>query len=58
MPELEMDPLSNIAREFNEMFGHIDWKDEDKIRQTLELLSLFQWTGDAELDERLLKIAC
>ena len=35
MLEPEIDLLSNIIREFNEMFGHIDWKDEDKIRQAL-----------------------
>lgn len=35
MLEPEIDLLSNIIREFNEIFGHIDWKDEDKIRQAL-----------------------
>ncbi len=30
-PEAEIDYLSNIVREFNEMFPDIDWKDEDKI---------------------------
>ena len=26
-----MDMLSNILREFNELWGGIDWKDQDKI---------------------------
>ena len=34
-PELEMDRLSNIIREFNERFGNIDWKDQDKIEKVL-----------------------
>ena len=28
----EMDLLSNIVSEFNDMFGNIDWKDEDNAR--------------------------
>lgn len=28
----EMDLLSNIVSEFNDMFGNIDWKDEDNVR--------------------------
>ena len=31
-PEPEPDKLSNIIRAFNDLFGNIDWKDEDKIR--------------------------
>ena len=27
-----MDPLSEIIRQFNERFGNIDWKDQDKIK--------------------------
>jgi type I restriction enzyme R subunit len=34
-PEPELDTLSNIVRSFNELFGNIDWKDEDKIRQVI-----------------------
>lgn len=30
-----MDRLSNIVREFNDHFGNIDWKDEDKIRKVI-----------------------
>lgn len=33
--EAEMDRLSNIVREFNDHFGNIDWKDEDKIRKVI-----------------------
>ncbi|MBZ0071173.1 MAG: type I restriction endonuclease subunit R [Gammaproteobacteria bacterium] len=31
----EIDKLSNIIREFNDLFGNVDWKDEDKIRQVI-----------------------
>jgi type I restriction enzyme R subunit len=34
-PEPELDRLSNILRTFNEQFGAIDWKDEDKILQVI-----------------------
>ena len=30
-PEPEIDRLSNIVREFNDRFGNIEWKDQDKI---------------------------
>jgi len=30
-PTPEVDRLSNIIREFNDLFGNIDWKDADKI---------------------------
>ncbi len=33
--EPEIDKLSNIIREFNDLFGNIDWKDEDKIRKVI-----------------------
>ena len=29
--EIELDLLSNIIREFNDLFGNVDWKDKDKI---------------------------
>jgi type I restriction enzyme, R subunit len=35
MPEPELDRLSNILREFNDLFGNIEWKDEDKIRKVI-----------------------
>jgi type I restriction enzyme R subunit len=34
-PEPEIDRLSNILKAFNDQFGNIDWKDEDKIRQVI-----------------------
>lgn len=33
--EAELDHLSSIVREFNELFGNIEWKDEDKIRKVI-----------------------
>jgi type I restriction enzyme, R subunit len=35
MPDPELDRLSNILREFNDLFGNIRWKDEDKIRKVI-----------------------
>ncbi len=34
-PEPEMDRLSNIIKEFNDRFGAIDWKDQDKIEKVI-----------------------
>jgi type I restriction enzyme R subunit len=34
-PEPELELLSNIIREFNDLFGNIEWKDADKIRQVI-----------------------
>ena len=34
-PEPEMDLLSNILREFNDLFGDIPWTDEDRIRRLI-----------------------
>jgi type I restriction enzyme, R subunit len=34
-PEPDLDRLSNIIRSFNDLFGNIDWLDEDKIRQLI-----------------------
>ena len=35
MPEPELDPLSVILREFNERFGNIDWRNEDRVRRLI-----------------------
>jgi type I site-specific restriction-modification system R (restriction) subunit len=35
MPEPEIERLSNILKIFNDLFGNIDWKDADKIRQVI-----------------------
>lgn len=37
-PETEMSPLTRIIQEFNERFGNISWKDEDRVRQFIEEL--------------------
>jgi type I restriction enzyme, R subunit len=34
-PEPEMQRLSAILRSFNDMFGNINWNDEDKIKQVI-----------------------
>ena len=34
-PEPEMDRLSNIVRDFNDRFGNVDWKDQDKIEKAI-----------------------
>ena len=34
-PEPEMDRLSNIVRDFNDRFGNIEWKDQDKIEKVI-----------------------
>ncbi|MGZ4972463.1 MAG: type I restriction endonuclease subunit R, partial [Limisphaerales bacterium] len=34
-PEPEIDKLSNIIKAFNDLFGNIEWKDGDKIRQVI-----------------------
>jgi len=34
-PEPELDKLSNIIKTFNELFGNIEWKDADRIRQVI-----------------------
>jgi len=33
--EPEIDTLSNILKEFNDLFGNIPWKDEDRIRHLI-----------------------
>ena len=34
-PEPEMDRLSNIIEDFNNRFGNIEWKDQDKIEKVI-----------------------
>ena len=34
-PEPEMDLLSNIVEEFNDQFGGIDWKDQDRVEKVI-----------------------
>jgi hypothetical protein len=33
--EPDIDKLSNIIKTFNDLFGNIEWKDEDKIRKVI-----------------------
>ncbi|MEA3350092.1 MAG: type I restriction endonuclease, partial [Chloroflexota bacterium] len=35
LPEPELDQLSEIIRAFNELWGNIDWQDNDKIRKII-----------------------
>ena len=34
-PEPEMERLSNIIKDFNDRFGNIEWKDQDKIEKVI-----------------------
>ena len=34
-PEAELDQVSNILKDFNDLFGNIEWKDHDKIKKSL-----------------------
>ena len=36
-PEPELDVLSNIVRSFNDLFGNVEWKDADKIRNVISV---------------------
>ena len=36
MAEPELDRLSNIVREFNDLWGATEFKDKDKVHRTLE----------------------
>jgi type I restriction enzyme R subunit len=33
--DVELDYLSNILKTFNDLFGNIEWKDDDKIKQVI-----------------------
>ena len=34
-PETELDPLSEILRDFNDRFGDIQWEDADRVRDLI-----------------------
>ncbi len=36
--EPELDPLSEIINEFNDMFGNIQWKDADNVRRQIQAI--------------------
>ena len=37
-PQPEMDALSNIVNDFNELFGNIDWKNRDEVQRQISEL--------------------
>ena len=37
-PEPEIDFLSTIVKDFNDLFGGIDWKDRDEVQRQIEEL--------------------
>ena len=45
-PEAEMDRLSNILQEFNDLFGNIDWTSRDKIEKAIAEELIPQVEGD------------
>lgn len=38
MPQPEMEALSNIVKDFNELFGNIDWKNRDEVQRQINEL--------------------
>lgn len=36
----ELDTLTNILKEFHDIFGNIEWTDEDKIKKQIKILRL------------------
>ena len=39
VPEPDMKPLSDILTQFHDLFGNIEWKDEDNVRSILDKLA-------------------
>lgn len=39
VPEPDMQPLSDILTQFHDLFGNIEWKDEDNVRAILDKLA-------------------
>lgn len=39
VPEPDMKPLSDILSQFHDLFGNIEWKDEDNVRAILDKLA-------------------
>ncbi len=37
-PSPDMDVLSNIVKDFNDLFGNIEWKNEDEVKRQIEEL--------------------
>lgn len=38
VPQPEMEVLSNIVKDFNELFGNIDWKNRDEVQRQINEL--------------------
>ena len=54
-PETEMDRLSNILREFNDLFGNIDWTSRDKIEKAITEELIPQVEGDETYQNAVVK---
>ena len=54
-PEAEMDRLSNILQEFNDLFGNIDWKSQDKIEKAIAEELIPQVEGDETYQNAVVK---
>ncbi len=54
-PEAEMDRLSNILQEFNDLFGNIDWTSRDKIEKAIAEELIPQVEGDETYQNAVVK---
>ena len=54
-PEAEMDRLSNILKEFNDLFGNIDWASRDKIEKAIAEELIPQVEGDETYKNAVIK---
>ena len=54
-PETEMDRLSNILQEFNDLFGNIDWTSRDKIEKAIAEELIPQVEGDETYQNAVVK---
>ncbi len=54
-PEAEMDRLSNILQEFNDLFGNIDWTSRDKIEKAIAEELILQVEGDETYQNAVVK---
>ena len=51
----EMDRLSNILQEFNDLFGNIDWTSRDKIEKAIAEELIPQVEGDETYQNAVVK---
>ena len=54
-PEAEMNRLSNILQEFNDLFGNIDWTSRDKIEKAIAEELIPQVEGDETYQNAVVK---